>query len=198
MFLTQPVSASRQTGRMSAAFAIDPTDDALRAALCDHWEQQLTNPYCDDADEIMPITMTLEQERGGSRSFHFNAVKDQMFGPLMTYTALVNTLTSYERQFGTATYAVQGRLQVRNHEPITFDNVFTGGAGIGWKHQWFRADLTIDYGTGAKFLGNAPATPSYYSMKIDAATFSDSAPLAPITLFMTTANRRTTTCIRPK
>ena len=58
-------------------------------------------------------------------------------------------------------------------QPVTsssIDNVFTGGAGIGWKHQWFRADLTIDYGTGAKFLGNAPATPSYYSMKIDAAT----------------------------
>lgn len=52
----------------------------------------------------------------------------------------------------------------------TIDNVFTGGAGVGWKHQWFRTDLTIDYGAPAKFLGNAPGRTSFYSMKIDAVT----------------------------
>ena len=75
---------------------------------------------------LLPVTMTLESDRGGSRSFKFNSVKDQLFGPLMTYTALVNTLTSYERQFGTATYAVQGRLRLRNHDAIAFDNLFAG------------------------------------------------------------------------
>ena len=49
-----------------------------------------------------------------------------MFGPLMLYTALVDTLQSYERQFGTATYSVQGQLRVKNHEPIGFDNMFAG------------------------------------------------------------------------
>lgn len=76
---------------------------------------------------MVPVTLTLEAERGnGTRTFHFNVVKDQLFGPLMTYTALVNTLTSYERQFGTATYSVQGKLQIKGHEPVTFDNVFAG------------------------------------------------------------------------
>src|SRR5581483_3061514 len=68
---------------------------------------------------LLPVTMTLESERGGGRrTFHFNAVKDQLFGPLMTYTALVNTLTSYERQFGTASYSVQGRLVLKKYDPI--------------------------------------------------------------------------------
>jgi hypothetical protein len=75
---------------------------------------------------LLPVTMTLDADRGGSRSFKFSAVKDQLFGPLMTYTALVNTLTSYERQFGTATYSVQGKLRLRNHEPILLDNMFAG------------------------------------------------------------------------
>jgi hypothetical protein len=78
------------------------------------------------APALLPVTMTLEADRGGSRSFKFNSVKDQLFGPLMTYSALVNTLTSYERQFGTATYSVQGRLRLKNHEAITFDNLFAG------------------------------------------------------------------------
>jgi hypothetical protein len=78
------------------------------------------------APSLLPVTMTLEADRGGNRTFKFSAVKDQLFGPLMTYTALVNTLTSYERQFGTATYSVQGRLRLKNHDPVTFDNMFAG------------------------------------------------------------------------
>ena len=39
---------------------------------------------------------------------------------------------------------------------------------------------------------------SVWPMKMLAATFSDSAPLAPITLFITTANIRTMTCITPR
>ena len=38
---------------------------------------------------------------------------------------------------------------------------------------------------------------SVWPMKMLAATFSDSAPLAPITLFITTANSRTMICITP-
>ncbi len=76
---------------------------------------------------LLPVTVTLDAERGGgSRSFKFGSVKDQMFGPLMTYTALVNTLTSYERQFGTTTYAVEGRLKLKNHDTIVYDNLFSG------------------------------------------------------------------------
>ena len=76
---------------------------------------------------LMPVTMTLEAERAsGTRTFKFGAVKDQLFGPLMTYTALVNTLTSYERQFGTTTYSVQGRLKLKGHDPILLDNIFSG------------------------------------------------------------------------
>ncbi|MFN7916951.1 MAG: SpoIVB peptidase S55 domain-containing protein [Vicinamibacterales bacterium] len=76
---------------------------------------------------LMPVTMTLDADRASStRSFKFSAVKDQLFGPLMTYTALVNTLTSYERQFGTTTYSVQGRLKLKGHDPILLDNMFAG------------------------------------------------------------------------
>ena len=39
---------------------------------------------------------------------------------------------------------------------------------------------------------------SVWPMKMLAATFSDSAPLAPITRFMTTAKSRTTTCMTPR
>ena len=91
---------------------------------------------------LLPVTMTLEADRGGSRSFRFNAVKDQLFGPLMTYTALVNTLTSYERQFGTSTYSVQGKLRLKNHEAITFDNMFAGENAASNTSAYVTAPIT--------------------------------------------------------
>ena len=57
--------------------------------------------------------------------------------------------------------------------PITsskIDNVFAGGIGVGYKFQWFRADVTFDYGTQAKYHGDIAAAPSYYNMKIDTLT----------------------------
>ncbi|MBS1818943.1 MAG: hypothetical protein JSU08_13505 [Acidobacteria bacterium] len=92
---------------------------------------------------LLPVTMTLEADRGiGTRTFHFNAVKDQMFGPLMTYTALVNTLTSYERQFGTSTYSVQGRLKIKGHEPIALDNMFAGENAASNTSAYIVAPIT--------------------------------------------------------
>ena len=44
------------------------------------------------APSLLPVTMTLEADRGGKRTFKFSVVRDQLFTPLMTYTALVNTL----------------------------------------------------------------------------------------------------------
>ena len=57
--------------------------------------------------------------------------------------------------------------------PITsskIDNSLTGGAGFGYKYQWFRTDLTVDYGMQAKYHGDAPGAASFYNTKIDALT----------------------------
>jgi hypothetical protein len=91
---------------------------------------------------LLPVTMTLDGDRGGHRSFRFNAVKDQLFGPLMTYSALVNTLTSYERQFGTATYTVQGSLRLKKYDPIVFDNLFAGENSASNASAYLTAPIT--------------------------------------------------------
>jgi hypothetical protein len=78
------------------------------------------------APHMLPVTMTLEADRGGKRTFKFNVVRDQLFTPLMTYTALVNTLGSYERQFGTASYSVAGMVNLKKYEAVSFDNLFAG------------------------------------------------------------------------
>ncbi|MGE5245751.1 MAG: SpoIVB peptidase S55 domain-containing protein [Betaproteobacteria bacterium] len=75
---------------------------------------------------LVPIKLTLESDRAPKRTFHFGVVNDQLFTPLMTYASILNTLGSYERQFGTATFTVHGKATLKKHEEITFDNLFSG------------------------------------------------------------------------
>jgi SpoIVB peptidase S55 len=75
---------------------------------------------------MVPITVTLESDRGPTRTFHFGVVNDQMFTPLMTYASLLTTLGSYERQYGAATFNVRGTAKLKQREAIAFDNVFSG------------------------------------------------------------------------
>jgi hypothetical protein len=82
---------------------------------------------------LIPVTMNLMSGRAGSkRTFKFGVVKDQLLSPLMTYSALLNTLISYERQLGTATFGLQGSVRLRNHEGVTLANLFSGDtAAVG-------------------------------------------------------------------
>src|SRR5207247_7716105 len=75
---------------------------------------------------LIPITLTLESDRAPKRTFKFGVVNDQLFTPLMTYASILNTLGSYERQFGSATFSVRGKAKLKKHEEITFDNLFSG------------------------------------------------------------------------
>ena len=78
------------------------------------------------APRMLPITLVLDTDRGPSRTFHFSVVRDQLFTPLLTYLSVVNTLRSYEREFGTSSFMVKGRALVDKHGEIAFEDLFTG------------------------------------------------------------------------
>jgi hypothetical protein len=65
-----------------------------------------------------------------------------MFTPLMTYTAIVSTLGSYERQFGTSTYSVQGRIRIKNYEAVSIDNLFSGDSASSNASAYVVAPIT--------------------------------------------------------
>lgn len=77
--------------------------------------------------DLIPVTLTLEADRGSNRTFHFRVVKDQLLTPLMSYSALLNTLISYERRSGAATFSVSGQAVLNKYGSITFENLFSGG-----------------------------------------------------------------------
>ena len=75
---------------------------------------------------MIPVTISLASTRAATRTFKFTVVNDPLFGPLMTYASLLNTLMSYERSIEAATFVVRGTAAIRQHEAITFNNIFSG------------------------------------------------------------------------
>ena len=81
--------------------------------------------------KTVPMTVTLRSTRDGvttPRTFKFDVATDQTFTPLIAYVTLYNALTGYERQFGTATFALRGQATVKGHAPVAFEDVFAGDA----------------------------------------------------------------------
>jgi hypothetical protein len=78
----------------------------------------------------IPLKVTLQSQRDGGpptrRTFTYAVGNDQTLTPLLTYVAMFNTISSYERQFGAATFTVKGRAKVKGHSDIALDDVFTG------------------------------------------------------------------------
>ena len=80
--------------------------------------------------ELVPVKVTLQSERGAiagaPRVLQYQVVNDQLFTPLLTYVALFNTLTAYERQFGAATVSVKSRAKLKGHGELALEDVFAG------------------------------------------------------------------------
>jgi hypothetical protein len=92
---------------------------------------------------MLPIRIDLETGRGFKRKFSFEVVRDQLFTPLLTYVSILNTLKSYEREYGAASFSVKGRAQVRKHGELTFEDLFTGESPSVGAASYVAAPLTF-------------------------------------------------------
>ena len=76
--------------------------------------------------KLIPITLKLTSDRGATKTFKMSIVSDQLFTPLLAYVSILNTLSSYERQNGAASYVVKGSAQVKKYGTVDFEDLFTG------------------------------------------------------------------------
>ncbi len=75
---------------------------------------------------LIPMRISLTSERGTKKTFNMALVNDQLFTPLLAYLSIVNTLTSYERQNGAASYIVRGTASVKKYGDVAFEDLFSG------------------------------------------------------------------------
>ncbi len=93
--------------------------------------------------EMVPVRLSLDTERGLHQAFNFQVVNDPLFTPLLAYVAILNTLSSYERDLGAGTFTVTGSETIRGHGEVALDDVFAGDSpGVG-AAAYVAAPLTL-------------------------------------------------------
>ncbi len=91
---------------------------------------------------LIPVTITLNSDRGPSRSFRFGVVRDFTFTPLLTYLSVANVLTAYERGAGPASFAIRGTASIRAQEDLSFEDMFSGDQPAGGAAAYIAGPLT--------------------------------------------------------
>ena len=91
---------------------------------------------------LIPVSITLNSDRGPSRSFKFGVVRDFTFTPLLTYLSVANVLTSYERGAGPASFAIRGTASIRSQDDIAFEDIFSGDQPAGGAAAYIAGPLT--------------------------------------------------------
>lgn len=91
---------------------------------------------------MIPMSITLNSDRTPSRTFTFESVRDHTFTPLLTYLAVANVLTSYERGAGPASFTVRGTATIREHDEITFEDIFAGDQPAGDASAYVAGPIT--------------------------------------------------------
>jgi hypothetical protein len=92
---------------------------------------------------LVPVNITLDTERGLHKKFSFRVVNDQLFTPLLTYVSILNTLSSYEREYGAVTFTVKGAAKLRKHGEVAFEDIFTGDSPSIGAATYVVAPLTF-------------------------------------------------------
>ena len=91
---------------------------------------------------LIPVTITLNSDRGPSRTFNFGVVRDFTFTPLLTYLSVANVLTSYERGAGPASFAIRGSASIRSEGDLSFEDIFSGDQPAGGAAAYIAGPLT--------------------------------------------------------
>ncbi len=94
------------------------------------------------APSLIPVTITLNSDRGPTRTFAFGVVRDFTFTPLLTYLSVANVLTSYERGAGPASFAIRGSASIRSEGSLSFEDIFSGDQPAGGAAAYVAGPLT--------------------------------------------------------
>ena len=95
------------------------------------------------APATVPLRVSLEREGNVTRKFEMSVANDQFLTPLLTFASLLSVLQSYEREFGTATFAISGEARVKGHGPIALEDVFTGDAPSASAASYVVTPITL-------------------------------------------------------
>ncbi|MEK6320202.1 MAG: SpoIVB peptidase S55 domain-containing protein [Acidobacteriota bacterium] len=82
-----------------------------------------------DKPRMVPVRLTVHTSRNKTESYSFEIVSDSFLTPLLTRITMFSAITATERQIGSQTLKLGGRITIKGQPDILLDNSFTSPNG---------------------------------------------------------------------
>lgn len=82
-----------------------------------------------DKPRMVPVRLTVHTSRNKTEAYNFEIVSDAFLTPLLTKITMFSAITATERQIGSQTLQLTGRITVNGQPDVLLDNSFTSPNG---------------------------------------------------------------------
>lgn len=82
-----------------------------------------------DKPRMVPVRLTVHTSRNKTEAYNFEIVSDAFLTPLLTKITMFSAITATERQIGSQTLQLSGRITVNGQPDVLLDNSFTSPNG---------------------------------------------------------------------
>lgn len=82
-----------------------------------------------DKPRMVPVRLTVHTSRNKTETYNFEIVSDPFLTPLLTKITMFSAITATERQIGSQTLQLSGRIAVNGQPDVRIDNSFTSPNG---------------------------------------------------------------------
>ena len=84
-----------------------------------------------DKPRMVPVRVKVHTSRNKTETYSFEIVSDPFLTPLLTRITMFSAITATERQIGSQTLKLGGRIAINGQPDIVLDNSFTSPNGAG-------------------------------------------------------------------
>jgi SpoIVB peptidase S55 len=82
-----------------------------------------------DKPRMVPVRLTVHTSRNKTEAYNFEIVSDAFLTPLLTKITMFSAIAATERQIGSQTLQITGRISVNGQPDVVLDNSFTSPNG---------------------------------------------------------------------
>ncbi|MBN1221879.1 MAG: hypothetical protein JXB23_01430, partial [Candidatus Aminicenantes bacterium] len=76
--------------------------------------------------EMIPLNITIQDDRGANKEFHVKIIEDKIFTPLLTNMVVANLVTGEERAISDLSLELKGDIYLENGKSIQLEDMFSG------------------------------------------------------------------------
>lgn len=80
--------------------------------------------------QLIPVRVTVRTSRNKTETYNFEVVKDSFLTPVLVRISMASAILATERQIGSQTLSLSGRIKINGQVDVILDNSFSSPTGV--------------------------------------------------------------------